>query len=93
MDSPLNKAGYLKVYIKTENGVLIDISANTKIPRTFKRFSALIAQILSKLRIRAVESSETLLKVIKNPITLHLPPNAPKIGTSCKARLVDFKVY
>jgi rRNA small subunit pseudouridine methyltransferase Nep1 len=69
MDSPLNKAGYLKVFIKTENGVLIDISPNTKIPRTYKRFAALFAQLLSKLKIRAAQSSETLLKIIKNPIT------------------------
>lgn len=43
MDSPLNKAGYLKVFIKTDNGVLIDISPNTKIPRTYRRFAALFA--------------------------------------------------
>lgn len=43
MDSPLNKAGYLKVYIRSDSGTIIDISANTKIPRTYKRFASLFA--------------------------------------------------
>jgi len=40
--------------------------------------------LLVKLKIRAQESSEMLMKVVKNPITNHLPPNALKIGTSTK---------
>jgi len=54
MDSPLNKAGLLQVYVSTANGVLIKISPNTKIPRTYNRFAALMAQLLTKLKIRAV---------------------------------------
>lgn len=33
------------------------------------------------------------MKVIKNPITNHLPENCIKIGTSSKARLVNLKEY
>jgi rRNA small subunit pseudouridine methyltransferase Nep1 len=40
-----------------------------------------------------MESSETLLKVVKNPITDHLPPDALKVGTSTKAELVRIKSY
>lgn len=43
--------------------------------------------------MRAVESSETLLKIVKNPITDHLPPEALKVGTSTKAELVRLKTY
>ncbi|KAL4453980.1 hypothetical protein ABPG74_003863 [Tetrahymena malaccensis] len=93
MDSPLNKAGLLQVYIHTENNVLIYISPNTKIPRTYKRFAALFAQLLTKLKVRAVQSSETLLKIVKNPVTQHLPSDAMKIGMSTQARLVNFKEY
>ncbi|EAR92747.1 EMG1/NEP1 methyltransferase (macronuclear) [Tetrahymena thermophila SB210] len=93
MDSPLNKAGLLQVYIHTENNVLIYISPNTKIPRTYKRFAALFAQLLTKLKVRAVQSSETLLKIVKNPVTQHLPSDAMKIGMSTQARLVSFKEY
>lgn len=68
-DSPLNKAGLLQVYMRTAQGVLIEVSPHVRIPRTYKRFAGLMVQLLQKLRIRAAESSETLLKVIKNPVT------------------------
>lgn len=42
LDSPLNKAGLLQVYIHTAKGVLIEINPHVRIPRTFKRFSGLM---------------------------------------------------
>lgn len=83
LDSPLNKAGYLQVYIHTARNVLIEVNPSVRLPRTFKRFSGLMVQLLHKLSIRATSSSATkLLKVIKNPITDHLPPNCRKITLS-----------
>ncbi|XP_067120610.1 ribosomal RNA small subunit methyltransferase NEP1 [Centruroides vittatus] len=81
-DSPLNRAGLLQVYIHTEKNVLIELNPQTRIPRTFKRFSGLMVQLLHKLSIRAAESSQKLLKVIKNPVTDHLPVGCRKVGTS-----------
>ncbi|KAJ3260592.1 hypothetical protein HK103_000202 [Boothiomyces macroporosus] len=43
LDSPLNKAGKLQVYIHTTKNVLIEVSPHVRIPRTFKRFSGLMA--------------------------------------------------
>jgi rRNA small subunit pseudouridine methyltransferase Nep1 len=73
--------------------VLIEINPKCRIPRTFKRFSGLFAQLLNKYKIRAAETSEILLKVIKNPVTDHLPSNSPIIATSEKSRLVDLDEY
>lgn len=42
MDSPLNRAGLLQVYIHTEKNALIEINPQTRIPRTFTRFCGLI---------------------------------------------------
>ncbi|RYE99995.1 MAG: hypothetical protein EOO41_00165 [Methanobacteriota archaeon] len=42
LDSPLNKAGLLQVYIETVNNVLVEVSPHTRIPRTFKRFAGLM---------------------------------------------------
>jgi rRNA small subunit pseudouridine methyltransferase Nep1 len=42
LDSPLNKAGLLQVYIHTAKGVLIEVNPGVRIPRTFKRFSGLM---------------------------------------------------
>ncbi len=53
MDSPLNKAGKLEVFITTASNQVIRINPATRIPRTYKRFASLIAQLLTKLTIRA----------------------------------------
>ena len=50
LDSPLNKAGYIDVYIHTEKNVLIHINPVTKIPRTYKRFSKLIGNFLNIIK-------------------------------------------
>ncbi|KAF9563348.1 Nep1-domain-containing protein [Agrocybe pediades] len=65
LDSPLNKAGLLQVYIHTARGVLIEVNPHVRIPRTFKRFSGLMVQLLHKLSIRGVNGPEKLLKVVK----------------------------
>jgi rRNA small subunit pseudouridine methyltransferase Nep1 len=82
LDSPLNKAGLLQVYIHTAKGVLIEVNPHVRIPRTFKRFSGLMVQLLHKLSIRGVNGPEKLLKVIKNPVVDHLPPNTIKLTLS-----------
>lgn len=55
LDSPLNKAGLLQVYIHTAKGVLIEVNPSVRIPRTFKRFSGLMGESIlllsSRLRI------------------------------------------
>jgi rRNA small subunit pseudouridine methyltransferase Nep1 len=101
LDSPLNKAGYLKIYIHSTKGVLIDVSSQMRVPRTYKRFAGLMGthssvvifscdyltcfssavQLLHTLKIRSTDGNQTLLSVIKNPVTRHLPANAKKYGT------------
>ena len=84
-DSPLNRAGLLQVYIKTMNNVLIEINPQTRFPRTFKRFANLMVQLLYKMSIKSSQGPEKLLRVVKNPVTGHLPVGCRKIGTSFKA--------
>ena len=62
-----------QVYIRTANNVLIEINPATRIPRTFKRFCGLMVQLLHKYSITAAETSVKLMKVIKNPLSDHLP--------------------
>jgi rRNA small subunit pseudouridine methyltransferase Nep1 len=52
-----------------------------------------MAQLLTKYRIRAAESSEILLKVIKNPVKDHLPLGSPIVATCEKSRLVDMDEF
>ncbi|EIN04371.1 Nep1-domain-containing protein [Punctularia strigosozonata HHB-11173 SS5] len=93
LDSPLNKAGKLQVFIHTTKGVLIEINPSVRIPRTFKRFSGLMVQLLHKLSIRGVNGPEKLLKVIKNPVTDHLPVNTIKLTLSGDAKTVRLSEY
>lgn len=88
LDSPINKAGRLQIYIHTAKGVLIEVSPSVRIPRTFKRFAGLMVQLLHRLSIRSTNSNEKLLRVIQNPITDHLPPNCRKVTLSFDAPLV-----
>ncbi|KAF7928789.1 uncharacterized protein EAE97_009631 [Botrytis byssoidea] len=93
LDSPINKAGRLQIYIHTAKGVLIEVSPTVRIPRTFKRFAGLMVQLLHRLSIRSVNSQEKLLKVITNPITDHLPPNCRKVTLSFESQLVRVRDY
>ena len=46
LDSPLNRAGLLQVYIHTEKNVLIEVNPQTRIPRTYTRFAGLMGKVL-----------------------------------------------
>lgn len=93
MDSPLAKSGRLKIFIHTTKNILIDIDPSCRIPRTFKRFCGLMVQLLHSRKIKAVDTDKTLLKVIKNPITRHLPAGSVKIGMSVEGELVNINEF
>ena len=52
-----------------------------------------MVQLLHRLSIRSTNSQEKLLKVIKNPITDHLPPNCRKVTLSYDESIVRVKDY
>ena len=93
MDSPLNKAGLLQVYLTTAKKALIELSPQVRIPRTYKPFAALMAQLLTKLKVRAATGSKQLMSVIKNPVTEYLPLGCRIIGTSAQADLKSMDQY
>lgn len=95
LDSPLNKAGKLQVFIHTAKNVLIQINPQTRIPRVYARFAGLMVQLLHTMSISAKGSGGTkLMKVIKNPITDHLPTGCIKIATTFQAtKLVRLREY
>lgn len=86
---PLNRAGHLQVYVRTQNNELIRVDPQIAIPDTFEEFSKIMVQLLHNLRpVRAKKCSKQLLKLIKNPVTLYLPVGCPKYGTSSKAKRI-----
>ncbi|CAG8632889.1 2441_t:CDS:2 [Paraglomus occultum] len=93
LDSPLNKAGLLQVYIHTARNVLIEVNPHVRIPRTFKRFCGLMVQLLHKLCITSENNSVKLLRVVKNPVTQYLPIACRKLTLSYDAPTVRLKDY
>jgi rRNA small subunit pseudouridine methyltransferase Nep1 len=93
LDSPLNKAGKVKLYIHTDRNVLIEVNPKCRIPRTFKRFSGLIVQLLHLLKIRSSDGSEMLLKVIKSPFSRHIPAGARCFAMSQHGSLYNPNVF
>lgn len=90
-DSPLNKVGLLKVYIKTKKNIFIEINNKTRIPRTFKRFIGLFSQLLKKGNIKN-EKNENLLNIINFDNKNF--KNFPKIFVdNKKGRLIDIENY
>lgn len=95
LDSPLNKAGKVKaVYVRTHKNVLISISPKVRLPRTFRRFCGLMAQLLQKLSIRSSNGPDKLLKVVKGPVTKYLPLDCLRLGFSWAAdKRVEMEEY
>ena len=46
-------------------------------------------QLLHRLKIRSADGSEMLLKVVKGPMSRHLPPNARCFGIEKKGELYN----
>uniref|UniRef100_A0A0K0D694 FERM domain-containing protein n=1 Tax=Angiostrongylus cantonensis TaxID=6313 RepID=A0A0K0D694_ANGCA len=49
LDSPLNRAGCLRVFFRTNKNILVQVSSQCRIPRTFDRFCGLMGEFLLKL--------------------------------------------
>lgn len=96
LDSPINKAGRLQVYIHTAQGVWIEVNPRVRIPRTFKRFSGLMVQLLDKGKIcsqGSEDEEDRLLTVISNPIPEYLPPQTHKITLTHNAPVQRLSRY
>lgn len=86
---PLNRAGLLQVYVRTQNNELFKVDPQFAVPDSFEKFTHVMVQLLHHLRpVRAKACSKQLLRLIKNPVTLHLPTGCPKYGTSSKAKRI-----
>lgn len=86
LDSPLNKAGKVKgVFVLTDKNVVIQVNPQVRLPRTFRRFSGLMVQLLQKLSIRATNGPDKLLRIVKGPPSRHLPTGVHRIGFSRSA--------
>lgn len=78
-DSALNRAGKLEVYLHTKKGVCISIDPRLKVPRHMRLFEKMMVTLLFKMKIRASTGYLSLMRVVKNPVTDHIPANTTLI--------------
>lgn len=81
-DSPLNKAGRLRVLVQTTAGQVIQIHPQARIPRVYSRFTGLIIQLLERGKIFAADTKDVLLQVSRAPLAGFLETSSAKIGLS-----------
>merc|ERR1712039_780377 len=93
LDSPLNKAGKLLIYLHTAQNVLIEVHPSLRVPRTFKRFAGLAVELLQRHKIRAAQANETLMKVVSNPVEKYFPPGSRRFGFSVAGRSVKIRDF
>ena len=52
-----------KVFVHSKKNALIEVHPQVRLPRTFRRFCGLFAQLLQKLSVRSTNSKERMLRV------------------------------
>lgn len=83
MSSPLCLAGRVSaIFIRTDEGILIKVDPQGRIPKTFGKFCNMMSELLQKSSIKSKGNEGRLLELIQNPVTQHLPVNSLKIGLS-----------
>lgn len=74
-DSALNRAGKLEVYLRTKKGVCVYVDPRLKVPRHMHLFEKMMVNLLFKMKMRSSTGYLSLLRVVKNPVTDHIPAN------------------
>ncbi|KAG5482067.1 hypothetical protein LSCM1_05783 [Leishmania martiniquensis] len=72
-DSALNRAGMLEVFLRTKKQVCIAVDPRLRVPRNVRLFEKMMVSLLFKLKVRASTGYLSLLRVVGNPITDHIP--------------------
>ena len=95
MESILNKKGELRIWIHTRTDSIIEVSPNTRLPKSYNRFIGLFEDLFEKGEIKFEE--QTLLKVhngdLRKLIDLAAADNlkilSPKGNLTTVSKLVD----
>ncbi|EHY65852.1 rRNA small subunit pseudouridine methyltransferase Nep1 [Nematocida ausubeli] len=82
LDSPLNKAGHLRVLIELSTGKVVTLNKTIRIPRVYSRFSGLLVQLLERHRIYSEGERIELMKVEKERLESFISNESIKVGLS-----------
>ncbi|TPP41026.1 EMG1/NEP1 methyltransferase family protein [Leishmania donovani] len=88
-DSPLNRAGMLEVFLRTKKQVCIAVDPRLRVPRNVRLFEKMMVSLLFKLKVRASTGYLSLLRVVGNPITDHIPAGTRLYRVEKDGDLID----
>lgn len=91
LDSPLNKAGHLRIYVHTINGVIIEVNSKVRIPRSFDRFEGLVVQLFKLGRVPP--EGGWLMRVVDNDLATLTSEADFRVGLSILGRRVNLRSY
>lgn len=89
LDSPLNRAGQLQIFLRTKKGVCIAVDPRLRVPRSMRIFEKMMVSCMYKMKVRSTSGYINLMKVVKNPITDHIPANIRLIRVEKDGDLID----
>ncbi|KAJ9461842.1 Ribosomal RNA small subunit methyltransferase nep-1 [Diplonema papillatum] len=87
-DMPLCKEGHVQVFINTIKQKAIEVSPTTRIPRTFKRFCGLMAQLIDQGKVINPETEQPLFRVLPYPVRQQVPERAEKVFGVCNSEVM-----
>eukprot|EP00927_Polykrikos_kofoidii_P061896 TRINITY_DN5671_c0_g1_i1.p1 TRINITY_DN5671_c0_g1~~TRINITY_DN5671_c0_g1_i1.p1 ORF type:complete len:1451 (-),score=197.60 TRINITY_DN5671_c0_g1_i1:102-4454(-) len=96
MDSPLNKAGLLTVYLHSQHGKLVKVNPACRVPRVFLKFALLIRQVLQNGQVCGCGTDDVLIEIVTSPVDNYLATSTPRFalshaGSPCRLRsVVDY---
>eukprot|EP00915_Cephaloidophora_sp_WS-2016_P009305 GHVH01013253.1.p1 GENE.GHVH01013253.1~~GHVH01013253.1.p1 ORF type:complete len:194 (-),score=23.81 GHVH01013253.1:1344-1925(-) len=94
----MNRVGLLAVYIRTQDGQIIEVSPALSVPSNYDEFEAMMTNFLLKKNIKSqvdksVRSSrgnrQTLLRFIKNDLDAFLPIGKEFFGLSVNGKILE----
>lgn len=93
LDSPINKAGKLRVYVHTVNDLIIEVNPEVRLPRSYERFEGLIVQLLNEGRVPL--KGRCLMRIIDVNLDKLIDELRidTRIGLSRRGRLVNLQDY
>ena len=88
-DSALNRAGKLQVFLRSKKGICLMVDPRLRVPRSYRLFEKMMVMLFFKMKVRSSTGYLSLMKVVRNPITDHIPANLRIIRVEKDGELVD----
>jgi len=90
LDSPLNKAGMLKLYIHSKEEIVVQVHPACRVPRIFREFAKMMFELLRRGEVHGAHGAP-LMEVIQGPVENLLPAKSHRFaltptGKACALR-------